>query len=439
VGRAGFPETVNIGATMTQPRQTGLQAPRKRLALFFDGTWNKPENNTNVYRLFLMLAKQSDDAAIQKGFYDQGVGTHWFDRVSGGALGWGVSENVCLGYRWLMEHYDPGDEIFLFGFSRGAFTARSLAGLIAECGLLKPDAAMSFRQLYERYQQGKLAKPIYTLRFEKTKGRNDFDFEERVLLDHSWYERGLIKMVGVWDTVGSLGIPFGNVPGLSRKTLGFHNTHLSSVVEHNYQALALDEQRKPYWGMLWTNFVPNQTDTEEARRADNRFIEQRWFSGAHCDVGGGYRNDLVSQRPLSWLQGKAKRCGLGFRSVIEVDPGDLAGYCHDSYADFLGGMWKYLTLGHRYVRWVQSNPVRKTEGWVHTVNERIDRSVFERCKATSSYRPASLIEWAGRKNLDLDEIILNPDRHAALSAEVERPGVEACEPPPKLQPKRTLE
>jgi uncharacterized protein (DUF2235 family) len=239
-----------------------------------------------------MLAEQSADGRQQKAFYDPGVGTHWFDRVSGGALGWGLSENVCLGYRWLMENYDPNDEIYIFGFSRGAFTARSLAGLIARCGLLKPDAAMSFRQLFERYQRGDEAKPIFQLIHEREPDQRPTDFEERVLLDHAWYRQNLIKMVGVWDTVGSLGVPFGNIPGISRRTLRFHNTHLSTIVEHSYQALAMDEFRKPYWGMLWTNFIPKvQQLRDKASHAvngtDNRYVEQRWFSGAHCDVGGG--------------------------------------------------------------------------------------------------------------------------------------------------------
>ena len=116
---------------------------RKRLTLFYDGTWNEPEDNTNVWRLNLMLADSSGDGLVQKTFYDEGVGTHWYDRLSGGMFGSGLSENIRQGYRWLMENYNDGDEIFVFGFSRGAFTARSLVGMIARCGLLKPEAPMS--------------------------------------------------------------------------------------------------------------------------------------------------------------------------------------------------------------------------------------------------------------------------------------------------------
>src|SRR5258706_3396704 len=168
--------------------------PGKRLALFFDGTWNRPEDNTNVWRLALMLADKGEDGVPQEKFYDEGVGTHLVDRFTGGAFGYGLSENVRGGYRWLMEHYNPGDEIFLFGFSRGAFTARSLAGVIARCGLLKPDAPIGFRQLYERYQKGDTVRPIYKLKFLEKKGERNFDFEENVLLQHTYYGQNLIKM-----------------------------------------------------------------------------------------------------------------------------------------------------------------------------------------------------------------------------------------------------
>jgi uncharacterized protein (DUF2235 family) len=412
---------------------TTTHPPGKRLAVFFDGTWNKPENNTNVWRLALMLADKGEDGVPQMKFYDEGVGTHWFDRISGGAFGYGLSENVRLGYRWLMEHYNPGDEIFVFGFSRGAFTARSLTGIIARCGLLKPDAPMSFMQLYERYQKGDTVRPIYKLISDKDQGKKDFSFEEKILLEYTYYHRNLIKMVGVWDTVGSLGVPFGNIPGISRRTMGFHNTHLSKIVQNSYQALALDEQRQPYWAVLWTNFVPDKPNPADTEQADNRMIEQRWFSGAHCNVGGGYRNDLMPQRPLAWIQQKAHGCGLAFRSQTVVTDEDLEMQPCDSYAEFLGGLWKILTLGKRYERWVMADPVKKEAhwkgtrkidaGWVETVNERIDLSVFRRCQRYADYRPKNLLEWARRKGLDLELIIAEPEKFPQFTGPVMTTGV----------------
>jgi uncharacterized protein (DUF2235 family) len=160
------------------------QEPRKRLALFFDGTWNEPPDHTNVRRLRLMLAERGADGVPQRAFYDRGIGTRWFDKLTGGLIGSGLSENVRDGYRWLTENYDLHDEIYIFGFSRGAFAARSLAGLIATCGLLAPDAPISFAQLFERYQRGDQARPIYQLLRMKNQSEQ-LDFEERALLRSS--------------------------------------------------------------------------------------------------------------------------------------------------------------------------------------------------------------------------------------------------------------
>lgn len=438
--------------------------PGKRLALFFDGTWDIPESNTNVWRLALMLADRGEDGVPQLKFYDEGVGTRWSDHLFGGAFGFGLSANIRAGYRWLMEHYDPGDQIFIFGFSRGAFTARSLAGIIARCGLLTPDAPLSFLQLYERYQRGDAVRPIDRLRYLESRGDTSFEFEERQLLSHSRYSRDLIQMVGVWDTVGSIGIPLDGIPGISSSTLHFHNTHLSRIVRNSFQALALDEFRRSFWAILWTAFFPDPPaaagsppkspestperpleSTPErppgSADTDDRMIEQRWFAGSHTNVGGGYRNDLLPQRPLAWIQEKARGCGLAFRAQVSVaGEEDLRMPVRDSYDDFLGGLWKLGTGGKHYVRWVMSDPVPRQEpvegspeirtGTVRTVNERIDLSVFRRCQLDRIYRPASLLEWTRRRRLDLESIIAAPERYPQYWSPITRPGIEggtACE------------
>jgi hypothetical protein len=415
------------------------QGRRKRLALFFDGTWNEPSDHTNVRRLRLMLAERGSDGVPQRVFYDRGIGTRWFDRLTGGLFGAGLAENVRDGYRWLTENYDPHDEIYIFGFSRGAFAARSLAGLIATCGLLAPDAPISFAQLVERYQRGAQARPIYQL-IRMRHQPEQLDFEERALLRSSYYRRNLIKMVGVWDTVGSIGLPFGNFKNLSRRALKFHNTGLSRTIEHSYQALAIDEYRQPYWAVLWTAFFPEAAYASPQPVDDQRFIEQRWFSGAHANIGGGYRSDPQPDRPLVWLQDKAVQCGLGFRCRAPLSDEDLDCMPRDSYSEFLHGFWKVAAFGRRYTRWLMSDPVARqaratatsgpVAGWVQTVNERIDRSVFIRCQRHPDYRPASLIEWAKRKGLDLEAIIADPDQYPDLFAPVTSPGIERRPLPP---------
>jgi hypothetical protein len=237
-------------------------------------------------------------------------------------------------------------------------------------------------------------------------------------------------MVGVWDTVGSIGLPFGNIPGISSRTLSFHNTHLSVLVKHSYQALALDEYRKPYWAILWTVFEPETPDPGASSRLADRFVEQRWFPGAHANVGGGYHYDLLPQRPLAWIQEKARGCGLGFEDAVPVSDRDLTVMPRDSYTEFLAGFWKLITFGKRYVRWVWSDPVARqvkqtgASGRVRTVNERIDLSVFRHCQLNPAYRPLSLDEWARRKRIDLTALIKTPEAHPELSSPVAKPGIE---------------
>jgi len=409
-----------------------VHKPGKRLALFFDGTWNEPPDHTNVRRLRLMLAERCPQGIEQRAFYNAGVGTKWYDRLSGGLIGSGLSENVRDGYRWLVENYDEGDEIYLFGFSRGAFTARSLAGIIARCGLLRADSPISFAQLFERYKQGDAVRPIYELIRDKANSES-FDYEERALLRHAYYRRNLIRMVGVWDTVGSIGLPFGRFPGLSRRMLKFHNTNLSTTIEHSYQALAMDEYRSPYWAVLWTEFRPDSADAVEAARTEQRWIEQRWFPGAHANVGGGYRDDPLPNRPLIWLQHKAAACGLAFRQLAGLADSQFLETPRDSYDEFLFGLWPALSLGRRYVRWVYSDPVRKVSvpengqlvaGAVLTVNERIDGSVWQMCQRNADYRPLGLIEWAKRTGRDLEALIADPAKWEVFTLPVDKAGVE---------------
>ena len=140
---------------------------------------------------------------------------------------------------------------------------------------------------------------------------------------------------------------------------------------------------------------------------------------------------------VAWLQEKARTGGLGFRSRVTVtDEEDLQVQPCDSYAEFLGGFWRILMFGKRYVRWLMSDPVRKEEHWkgqsyipagcVETVNERIDLSVFRRCQLYADYRPPSLREWARRKKLDLEAIIAAPEKHAQLWSPVTNPGIESA-------------
>jgi uncharacterized protein (DUF2235 family) len=389
----------------------------KRIAMFLDGTWNTVSDNTNIWRMRALCAEKSSDGARQAIYYDQGVGTRFGEYFRGGMFGYGLDWNVQGAYRWLIETYTPGDDIFVFGFSRGAFTARSLTGLIARCGLLQPGAPLSLEQVYARYRQGGEVRPIYQLEWEKRElarrhrhGRGPLDPPriyprtrvEDWLLTYS--TRVPIQMIGVFDTVGALGVPFGSRASSSSL---FHNTRLSNIYQNAYQALAIDEHRRHFSPTLWTRFAPAKPDPVRRQPKRQTLVEQRWFSGAHANVGGGYRDNRLSQLALAWLVEKAEQHGLAFRYPVQVDASSYQDDVVDSYSEFAYGFYKAVTLGRRYDRVVGAAPrtVTKPDGTVTTVSETIDGSVFDRWRYCNNYRPPSLQRWASERGFDPAQIV----------------------------------
>src|SRR5712675_1884787 len=194
-----------------QPNFAGAEQQQKRLAIFLDGTWNSVNSNTNVWRMRALCAAKSKDGRPQLVYYEIGI-----NGFLGGVFGHGLDENIRLAYEWLIENYSDGDEIFIFGFSRGAFTARSLAGLIAKLGILKPGSPIGVAQLFGRYKRSD-EETIGKLRELQDAGKlENITLEERWMLKYS--QPAKIKVVAVWDTVGSLGIPAFKIVGVSRST-----------------------------------------------------------------------------------------------------------------------------------------------------------------------------------------------------------------------------
>jgi uncharacterized protein (DUF2235 family) len=373
---------------------------KKRLAVFLDGTWNTPEDKTSVHRLYEMtLVGVVDDGVEQRKFYRTGVGTRWSERISGGAFGAGLSRNVLDAYRWLVDNYAEWDDIYLFGFSRGAYTARSLGGVIVNCGLLRQGASLKPDDIYERYKLGKTVEPIYRLEFLKRTGERELTAAERHLLANS--RRVRIHVLGVWDTVGALGVPWTAAPLVGRRQFYFHNTNPSTIYEFGYHALAIDEHRGPYKPTLWTRFTPQEKDPRTDPHVAPPHIEQRWFVGAHSNIGGGYRNDTLCQLPLAWMQEKAANHGLAFSSRIQVDPSDIDATPVDSFTEFMKGLYKIIRLGKRYYRHIGAGSRQVKRGWSTSINETIDSSVFAKYRKDSSYRPTNLQDWANAKGVDL--------------------------------------
>jgi uncharacterized protein (DUF2235 family) len=191
-----------------QPNFVGAEQQQKRLAVFLDGTWNSINSNTNVWRMRALCASKSKDGKPQLVYYEVGV-----NGFLGGVFGQGLDENIRLAYEWLVENYNDGDEIFIFGFSRGAFTARALAGLIAIDGVLKAGSPIGVTELFDRYRKGN-EESIWTLKEVETSGdTSKLTDQEKWLLKYS--QPAKVKVIGVWDTVGSVGVAAGNFRALA--------------------------------------------------------------------------------------------------------------------------------------------------------------------------------------------------------------------------------
>jgi uncharacterized protein (DUF2235 family) len=362
----------------------------KRLALFLDGTWNTLNNNTNIWRM-KSLCRQSES---QMSYYSAGVGTQKDERLRGGMFGVGLDDEVTNAYEWLVEHYEAGDRIYIFGFSRGAFTARSLAGFISKCGLLSAGGPLSLDQIYARYRLGRTPYTILALANIAT---SQLSLEDQLLRKHSAHTP--IFFQGVYDTVGALGFPIGPFAKVNRSKYAFLETDLRIDHTRAYHALAIDEHREAFAPTLWTKTTSEGADGPAPRLLDA--VEQRWFVGAHADVGGGYANGLLSQRPLQWLISKAASHGLDCKP-FDIDETDSTATIHDSFAQMAGGLYRLSKLCRPYYRNIGMDPTNVGTRKTSTINETVDISVFDRWQHDSTYRPMNLLQWASTRGINLD-------------------------------------
>lgn len=279
----------------------------KRLVICCDGTWNTPDQvnggtpaPTNVVKVALAVAPVGADGQEQRVCYHRGLGTSRWERVRGGAFGFGLSRDVRDCYRFLVRNFEPGDELFLFGFSRGAYTARSTVGFVRNCGILRPEHADRVDEAYALYRSRKPGSRPRTI--------------EAQLFRRSYSHESRIRFLGVWDTVGALGIPLSGLRfvNLINRRWQFHDTELSSSVDSAFHALAIDERRGPFRPTPWTR----------AGGAAGQQREQVWFAGSHSDVGGGCPDPALAEIPLLWLADRARGRGLTFEPDAFARAGD---------------------------------------------------------------------------------------------------------------------
>ncbi len=321
----------------------------RRIAFCADGTWDTVTNDTNVYRISKAIVAIPGE---QYSFYDDGVGSDGtpIEKLLGAAFGLGLFQKIKDGYSTIASVYEAGDEVFIFGFSRGAYTARGLAGMIAACGLPTKDPDTN----------------LVNTAFNAYRNK-----DQRAAILATLGAYGLVKanmtMVGVWDTVGALGIP-AIVGGVSPVLYGFLDTTLHPDILNAYHAIAIDERRTEFPATLWAPpFSPGQ------------IVEQAYFCGVHCDVGGGYADDAgtgtaLSDITFSWMMSKARALGLVFDQGVlatypsPIDKKDALDTKHESWSP----LWLF--------------PKRRTIAQDATLANSVD----VRCQNDSSYRPENL-------------------------------------------------
>ncbi len=434
---------------------------QQRLILCLDGTWNQQDSSTNVLHHFNLIQEGMDPktGTVQKKFYHTGVGTGVLDSVTGGGFGFGLEQNVRDAYDWLIQNYcdadKPPDEIYVFGFSRGAYTARSLVGFIGQCGLLRRGAPITVSQLWRSYcilgRQKEERRSAWDSILWKPKARirqitelmpdpwstvhrsaaSDLNSYEQLLV--RWSRRVKITYLGIYDTVGAIGWDALAIPGLTSRLALHNNMRPTTIIQHCRHALALDEHRSSFNHTPFLAFVGHDAgeaerggeaaDTPDAagdvrnhwdrdRAMWRRKIEQRWFVGAHSNVGGGYEDNRLSERPLCWIMEGATQLGVVAESIPACGAVTQSDQLpRDSYTEFASPLWTKVIRAKRNYRLIDPEPnpqasAKKSNGAVpaagfslQTINEQIDESITQYWSNSKVCLPPNLQEYAQRKGL----------------------------------------
>ncbi|MCR8825715.1 DUF2235 domain-containing protein [Pseudosulfitobacter koreensis] len=362
-----------------------------RIAVFCDGTWNSPtiSEPTSVHKLHLTMI--NDPAQGQVSAYFKGIGTDerfdgpvrkFFNKYGGGAFGWGLDAKVKQAYQFIAEAYRSGDEIYLFGFSRGAFTARSVAGMIRKCGIVTDTSTEGINAAFELYRKpGDQNHPDKRHILEARRRLSpEFATSQE---DLDWRADGSemvnIAYIGVWDTVGARGIPvsiLGPVASLWNRQYKFHDMALSSLVRSARHAVAVDERRLFYRPAKWDNLddLKDKPGLNGGDTGPDRKYQQVWFVGTHSMVGGSAKDEqALAVYPLLWIfegaRGLTQGTGIRFPHVNG-----------DALVNSKGVVPEEGWLRNRFLRW-REGPLQKWE---------LHDSTDARWRGREDYRPRSL-------------------------------------------------
>jgi uncharacterized protein (DUF2235 family) len=380
----------------------------KRIVMLIDGTWNEEGkgNDTNIAKLdpnykgagAPLIKPVAVDGTAQKVFYHEGVGNDpdLLKHLLGGAIGFGLKQIVQDAYRTVAENYERGDEIYILGFSRGAYAARALAGLIGASGIQRPadpqgvDTAWDHFRVDPKVREGAKA--------ASSSDQKTIDSFNRIAAQSAIDLSPGIKCVGVFDTVGSYGVPAGiGLAGLGRYVtlaiLGFHDTEIGKHVDVALHAVAVDERRRSFVPTFWTAPKAQPPRTH---------VEQTWFAGVHCNIGGGYSDAGLSDEALIWMIARIQALtGLEFdmTQVKSVTRPNVNGEVVDSSKGWI------IDTAFPHLRVILSPNAIKHGAFMNTekpdeenVNERVHWSVMKKIGQKCSmlgvpntpYRPSNL-------------------------------------------------
>ncbi|MCP4567128.1 MAG: DUF2235 domain-containing protein [FCB group bacterium] len=326
----------------------------KNIVIFSDGTGQDGGEgySTNVYKLFNMIENRTNN---QIAFYDRGLGTGW-RKISGNAFGVGISKNVRDCYQFLFENFQADDRVFLFGFSRGAFTVRSLSGFVDLIGILPKSRPELIKKAYKIYKMKD--------RTEKERKKKNDKLTQFKNAHHPM--NCTIEFIGVWDTVRALGVPFKALEIINPFKNKFHNAKLCKNVLCGCHALSIDDERRVFHPTLW----------DEKNKDDRQEISQVWFAGVHTDVGGGYPEPGLSDITLKWMVAKAEAKKLliypKHEIVIDPNPNDKM---HNPFKKW----------GRMYRRKVRNCDALTTKPVIHP--SVLERDLDDKNKPGSKYKP----------------------------------------------------
>jgi uncharacterized protein (DUF2235 family) len=352
----------------------------RRIVICFDGTWNQvrqPKKITNVVKFAQAVKPVASDGVSQLAYYNSGVGTgDLVDRVLGGVFGRGTKANVKRALSFLALNFTPGDEIYIFGFSRGAYSARALAGVIGAAGVPLQAEFEQIERIWNYY------------RTPPKRRQQSLD---------GLAVKTPIRCVGVWDTVGSYGVPAGFglaalVRAIPAWTTGFHDTRIGNHIQIGLHALAIDEMRRPFAPTFWTR------PKDGMKRED---VEQVWFPGVHANIGGSYPDTGISDLALIWMVARLQAYGRDKYegSTLEFDTAFLARELNPNSAGTLYRSergWPISTF------WPYRRPVLLADGALNVgvlwngqnkeerhINEKVHWSMIER-RGAARYKPRNV-------------------------------------------------